>query len=344
MQLQEMLKKQRYSSISVADQLEQAKKNGASRSLIDFLQAERNAEIAAEAAQAARIRELETVLQEDAVAAEKLRIQGILSLAESDPSEQRLLSYCEKLSDKPAMHSASAEEWRVLVLSILPNVSILFAGQNIAPLTQEELEKFILPYMVTNGIFVGDPEAYLIVFKSLNRRGVIRVPVPVVVPVETREPSQAERVQAEIDRLTAKARSHPFDSRERNQLERQAMQLETRLELLGSDLVNTTLAEIVEGTGKAVSADHQMQWLNWARLPAQLIRFDINTRRGLRLSFAIFFGCAEESGGVLSADEISELNHNRQVESLSARDIKAAVGSFTDFGPRSHAGIRQGGR
>jgi hypothetical protein len=154
--LKHALPKQKYSTVSVADQLEAAKKNGGSRALIEFLEAERAAEIAAEQKTAARVKELEGVLQADAIESEKLRIRGILTLPETDENEQRLLSYCEKLSDKPAMHSASAEEWRVLVLSILPNVSILFAGQNIAPLTQEELEKFILPYMVTNGIFVGD--------------------------------------------------------------------------------------------------------------------------------------------------------------------------------------------
>ena len=69
-----------------------------------------------------------------------------------------------------------------------------------------------------------------------------------------------------------------------------------------------------------------MQFLNWLRLPAQR-RFDIDSRRGIRLGFSIFFDCPE----LLTDDEREELAHGRQIEAMSSDDIKRAVG-FTNTG------------
>jgi hypothetical protein len=330
------LKKKSYGGPSIADQLEVAKKSG-NRNFVEFLQAERNAELSAEAKTQARIEELTKLNAQDAIEAEQLRVNGLLTLPDEDAISKRLNDYCEKLADKPAMHKATEEDWRVLTIATIPEAQTLLQSQNHAPMDGKEIE-MVVRYVIANGLYLGDYQSFISAFFNLKNHGVIRKPVAVAVPVETREPTQAETVQAEIARLTVEADKMPPFSRERSAAERNVLRLQTMLETLGDSDYSSVINEIVNATGLQLSGENSWRFRSFLDTPAARKRYGAQPdRKTLRAAFATFFG----NDSFLLPQEKEELEYQRQVEAMSSDDIARAVGRVNSYAPRPHSGIRQ---
>lgn len=150
-----------------------------------------------------------------------------------------------------------------------------------------------------------------------------------------------ESVRQEISDLRAKAEKCAFDSKERNDLERRAMILETQLEVLGNSDYQTVMQTIVEQSGKTLSGAHSLQFRQWLASPVQIRRYGVNpTTQNIRFAFAEWAG----DGSFLNEEEKSELNRRANVAGMTSDDIVRAVGKRNDYGPRVHSGIRQEGQ
>jgi hypothetical protein len=168
-------------------------------------------------------------------------------------------------------------------------------------------------------------------------------------PAETTEPhapvsvpapaiDRYDSVRQEIADLRAKAQKCAFASKERDDLERRAYQLETKLEVLGNDGRQSLLQEIVDATGLELSSENAMRFLTWLDGPMQRRRFD-DSRTSVRLAFCEYFN----NQSFLTADEKELIGLNRSIEALDSEAVKRMVGSRNDYGTRVHSGIRQGG-
>jgi hypothetical protein len=146
------------------------------------------------------------------------------------------------------------------------------------------------------------------------------LPVPTAEPITEQDQYLAELRQA--------AESLPVHSRERSIADRALLIAETKAELLLKSDVAEVLQMIVAQTGKALSADHSLRFLDWLQHPAQRRRYRRDAT-SIRLAFAEYFGTTEH----LSDDEQKTIQTYRAMETLSSADIKQAVGSRTTYDP-----------
>jgi hypothetical protein len=317
---------------STADQLAEAEKRGrGNTSFAQHLREERAAELAAEKVNKDRIASLEKVLDADALEAEKYRVESILTQPETNPEEIRLNSYFDRVQDKKDTHNYTESDWKQLVQITMPTITEMLGFQGIE-LVGDEIDK-IIRYLIANGIYLGDAEAYGRAFKALRNHGVIRVPVPVAAPAASAPaPSPFDIGRAEVESLRAEALTHKYGSREREHLERQAYALETKLEVLGNETYQQYMQEICTQAGLVLGSEHSMQFLNWLQSPKQVRRFD-GSRTSVRIAFAEFFG----NQSFLTAEEKELIGYNRQVEVMTSEDIKRSVGTRNTYSPHNDA-------
>ena len=162
---------------------------------------------------------------------------------------------------------------------------------------------------------------------------------PVEAPVTPITVDPYATVRQEIADLRAKAEKCAFDSKERNDLERRAYQLETKLEVLGDGDYLSIMQEIIGQSGKSLSSAHNLKFRQWLSLPVQVRKYGANpTAQNIRFAFAEFTNSGDS---FLTPEEKIELSRRQTVAAMSSQDVKRAVGNQNTYDPTGH-GYRAG--
>lgn len=325
---------------STTEQLAEVEKRGrGNTSYASHLREELAVEKAAEQVNLDRIKELESQLNADALEAEKLRKECVLSLPETNPEEIRLNGYAQKVTEIAGANQYTEEDWKNLFLTALPEAQLRLQGQNVAPLNGTEIE-MVARYMVANQLYLGDAEGILRAFKALRNHAVIRVPLPIAAPAPAAAAPAGrfalhDKVLADLERQLAEL---PIgNSRERERLERLHHKEQVTRELLAADSVREVLGEIATQSGLVIPSTLALQFANFLGSPIAKGRFG-KDKTSVRLAFAEFTG---QGDTFLTDDEKSLVGTYRAVENMSADDIVKQVGMRRDYGTRVHGGIRQ---
>ncbi len=152
--------------------------------------------------------------------------------------------------------------------------------------------------------------------------------VPDATPVTVSD--RYESVRAEIADLRAKAEKCAFDSKERNDLERRAMVLETKLEVLGDSEYQKVIQTIVDQTGKYLSSAHNLQFRQWLSAQPQMRQFGVNPdSQNIRFAFAEWAG----DSSFLNDEERSELQRQANVAGMTSEEVAQSVGRNRSYDP-----------
>jgi hypothetical protein len=175
------------------------------------------------------------------------------------------------------------------------------------------------------------PETFEAALAYLEKRlcpaEVVTPAVPVATPVTV---DRYELVRTEIADLRAKAEKCAFGSKERNDLERRAMVLETQLEVLGDSEYQKIIQTIVDQSGKYLSSAHNLQFRQWLSARPQTRRFGVNPdAQNIRLAFAEWSGSSEW----LDPQEQAEIQRRANIKDYSSSDIKQICGSVNTYDP-----------
>jgi hypothetical protein len=153
--------------------------------------------------------------------------------------------------------------------------------------------------------------------KAVEDKYAAPAPEPVVEPVL----SKMDQRRAD---LTAKRDEQRPGSDAYNKADHDLMVFETQEEVILKDGIHDILAEIIDQSGKVLSASHNLAYRNWLASPLQSRRYT-DSKEDIRLSFAEYFGCPE----ILSQVELDEVSRRKRVGSLTSDQVKAIVGDNT---------------
>ncbi len=128
-------------------------------------------------------------------------------------------------------------------------------------------------------------------------------------------------IQHQIDALPV------GNSREKERLERLLHKHQVSVELILKDSIRDILEEIVEQSGKVLSASHNLQYRQWLASPLQKNRYT-SSREDSRLSFSEYFGCPE----ILTQVELDEVSRRKRVGALTSSQVKEITGATNTYG------------
>jgi len=156
-------------------------------------------------------------------------------------------------------------------------------------------------------------------------------PTPAPVP-EVPPAGKFASVVAEIALLKAEADKHPFDSRERNALEKEALALEVKLETLGDQDYQNTMQEICTQSGKSISSAHSMQFRQWLSEKSQVRVYGVKPSV---LDMRLAFGQWANDTSFLEPDELKELQRRADIARMTSSEIISQVGKRNTYDPSS---------